>query len=171
MPILFPDANIYGVLGGIVIALVILVWWMFFSRATWTERIGVIVLMAIALGATSQLVHESIRGGMMGMMLSIYAIPGLALALVAWAAASRRLARRYRWVTLAAFVLFACGVWTLLRTDGITGEGTAQLAWRWSRTPEQRLLARATDTPTGASATPVVIQSGADWPGFRGPHR
>ena len=31
--------------GGVVLGLVILLWWLFFSRAAWLERIGAIVVM------------------------------------------------------------------------------------------------------------------------------
>lgn len=90
IPILVPEALMGGVISALVGALAIVVWWLFFSRAPWFERLGTIVLMAVALFATSQLVHVSIRTGMMGMMLGIYAIPVLCLVLVAWAVASRR---------------------------------------------------------------------------------
>ena len=47
-------------------AFAIVVWWLFFSRAPWSERLGAVILMAVALFATSRLVHASIAGGMMG---------------------------------------------------------------------------------------------------------
>ena len=81
-------------LGGLVGGLAVVVWWLFFSRAPWSERVGAIVLMIVALFATSRIVHESIANGMMGMMFPIYAIPVLSLAFVAWAVASRRLSER-----------------------------------------------------------------------------
>src|SRR6266498_540189 len=87
VPIVVPDAGMFAVLGGLVGVLAIVVWWLFFSRAPWLERVGAIVLMIVGLCATSRLVHKSIAGGMMGMMLYIYAIPVLSLALVAWAVA------------------------------------------------------------------------------------
>ena len=64
-------------IGGIAAGLAIVVWWVFFSRAPWSERVGAIVVMIVALFATSRIVHPSIAGGMMGMMLPIYAIPVL----------------------------------------------------------------------------------------------
>ena len=82
-----------AVLGGLVFGLAIIVWWLFFSRAAWVERLGALVLMVVALAATSRLVHESISNGMMGFMLSIYAAPLLSLGLVAGAAASRGASR------------------------------------------------------------------------------
>src|SRR5262245_41716046 len=100
LPLVLPDAVMvafFGELGG---GLVILVWRLFFSRAAWSERLGAPILMVLALFGTSRLVHESIRGGMMGMMLAFYAIPVLSLALVAWAVATRRLSDGLRRVSL-----------------------------------------------------------------------
>ena len=106
----------------------IVVWWVFFSRAPWSERLGAIVLMIVALFATSRLVHESIANGMMGMMFSVYAIPVLSLALVAWAVASRRLSRRTSARVDGRAILLACGVLTLVRTGGITGDADSDFA-------------------------------------------
>lgn len=155
-----PDDKGIAVMGSLVATLVILVWWLFFSRAPWSERLVALVLMIVALAATSRVVHESIRGGMMGMMLPVYAIPGLGLALVGWAVVSRRLAAGARRAALVVAILLACGIWPLLRTDGVTGDGAAQLAWRWTPTAEERLLAEtrakaAVPTPPpAAAATP-----------------
>ena len=65
--------------------------------------------MVVAVAATSRLVHESIANGMMGFMLSIYAVPVLSLALVAWAAASRGLSSGRRRASMVAAILLACG--------------------------------------------------------------
>src|SRR5439155_27009187 len=110
VPIVLPETMMFGVIGGMVGALAIVVWWLFFSRAPWTERLGAIVLMIGALFATSRLVHQSIANGMMGMMLYIFAIPVLSLALVAWAVASRRLFSGPRRASMVATILLACGV-------------------------------------------------------------
>ena len=101
----------------------------------------------------------------------MYATPILSLAFVAWAAASRRLAVGPRRATLVATILLACGAWTLLRSDGITGEGTAEFAWRWTETSEERFLAQAGDESTALPSSREAAASGADWPGFRGPDR
>src|SRR2546426_214759 len=171
VPIVVPGTMMFGVLGGLVGALAVVVWWLFFSRAPWTERVGAIVLMIVALYATSRLVHKSIANGMMGMMLPIFAIPVLSLALVAWAVASRRLADGPRRASMVATILLACGVFTLLRTGGITGDGDSDLHWRWTRTPEERLLAQTGDAPASLPSAPETTNKNADWPGFRGPDR
>src|SRR2546429_7049254 len=92
IPVAVPGALAFGVMGGLVCGLAIVLWWAFFSRAPWSERWGTLVLMIVALIGTSRVIHESIKSGMMGMMLPLYAIPVLSLALVTWAVASRRLA-------------------------------------------------------------------------------
>ena len=56
------------------------------------------------------------------MMFPIFAIPVLSLAFVAWAVASRRLSDGPRRAAMVAAILLACGVWTLVRTGGITGD-------------------------------------------------
>ena len=82
----------------------------------------------------------------MGMLLYISSIPYLSLALVAWALVTRRLSDGARRVSLVAAIVLACAPWTLLRTAGIGGGGS-EFHWRWTPTPEQRLLAQVSDEP------------------------
>ena len=181
VPIVLPNAMIFGVLGAVIGALVIIVWWLFFSRAPWVERVGAIVLMVVAVGVTKRIVHPSIAGGMMGLMLPVFGIPILSLALVAAAAASRRLSIGSRRALIAFAILLTCGGFTLVRTGGITGDANSDLHWRWTQTPEERLLAQAGDepttpnqhgnAPTARAATDEGAETDSAWPGFRGPAR
>jgi outer membrane protein assembly factor BamB len=171
VPRVVPEALGFGVLGGVLGGLAIVVWWAFFSRAPRFERWGAVVLMAVALGATSRILHESIATGMMGMMFPIFAIPVLSLAFVVWAVASRRLSAGLRRATMVATILLACGVWALLGTNGITGNAASDFAWRWAQTAEQRLLARASGEPAALPSPAPAPKTGAGWPGFRGLNR
>jgi outer membrane protein assembly factor BamB len=179
LPVVVPKALIYGMLGGMVGALAVVVWWAFFSRARWTERVGVIALVVVAMFAARFVLHKSIAGGMMGMMFPFYGIISVSVALVVAVAISRRLPDGRRRAVIAASILLACGAWTLLRTGGITGEANSDLHWRWSQTPEERLLAKSGDeptTPNGNATTAVspaneTAKTGAEWPGFRGVNR
>lgn len=173
VPLVVLDGVMFAVLGGAVGGLAVLVWWLFFSRAPWSERLGAIALIVVALIATKRIVHPSIAGGMMGMMLPIYALPVLSLALVAWAVASRRLSPGRRRASLLGAIALACAVTTLVRTDGLTASGASDLHWRWAQTPEQRLLAAARpEQSRGAPApNPAGVTPNASWPGFRGPQR
>src|SRR5207248_2949338 len=134
VPAIVPDWMMYGILiGAVGGGAAMLIWWLFFSRAPWAERIGAVLIMVVALVATKTIVHASIGNAGMGMMLYIFAIPVLCLALVVWSAMSRRLARGPRWAALVATVFAACAVFTLLRTGGITGEGESDIHWRWTQ--------------------------------------
>jgi hypothetical protein len=168
-PAVAPDALIFGmplflvgILGGILCGLAIAVWWLLFSRAPWLERLGAIALMAVALFATSRVVHESISNGMMGNMLPIYAIPVLGLALVISVAATTGRSSGLRRTAIFIAILLSCGAFTVLRTGGITGDGVSDLHWRWTETPEQRLLAETRDerlVPLPAQA-PAIAPDG-----------
>jgi outer membrane protein assembly factor BamB len=178
VPLVSPDAMFVAILGGVVGGLAIVVWWLFFSRAPWAERVGALGLMILAPIGTKLLVHESIAGGGMGMMIFFLVIPPLCLALVAWAWVSRRLAAVPRVAALLAAVLVSCGCFALLRTGGVSGNGGSDWHWRWTKTPEERLLERAVDAPvsragaaSAALAPDPTVASEAEWPGFRGSER
>jgi outer membrane protein assembly factor BamB len=193
LPIVVPEALMYSVIGGAVGGLAIVVWWAFFSRAPWFDRVGGILLMVVAVAATPRLLDRSIATGMMGFMFYFYVIPVLSLAFVIWAVASQRLSPGLRRATMVAAILIACGFWTLLRTNGMTGAAVSDFAWRWSPTAEERLLVHASDKPAVPAPAPAVLvkapaepapikapahepapvisKTMADWSGFRGPHR
>ncbi len=43
VPIVAPDAAMFAMLGGVACGLAVVVWWLFFSRAPWSERLGAFV--------------------------------------------------------------------------------------------------------------------------------
>jgi hypothetical protein len=171
-PLVAPDATLIGVLAGPVGALAIVLWWVFFSRAAWSERLGAVVLMVAALFAASRIVDKSIATGALGMLFPILAIPGVGLALVVWAVATQRLSDGLRRATMVAAILLACGVWALVRTGGFTASSFHNdLHWRWTKTPEERLLAKTANEPgalvpvRAAAQTPekpLVAKSGKE---------
>ena len=173
IPIVVPGETVIaiGVFGGLLGGLAIVVWWAFFSRAPRFERWGAIVLMIVALATTSRFIHESIATAQMGMTLFIYSIPILSLAFVVWAVATRRLPDRIRRASMVFTILLVCGMWTLLRTEGMTSDIGHKFAWRWAETPEGRLLAQTGDEPIALQSAPVATETEAEWPGFRGPDR
>jgi len=170
LPIAAPEQGGTAIIAGIVGALVVVIWWLLFSRAPWLERVGAIAAMAIAVAVTSRLVHESIANGMMGFMLYIYAAPVLSLGLVAWAVASRGLSSdRRRLASMAAALVLACATLTLVRTDGLSGDADSDFEWRWTPTAEQRLLAstagnHATNPPPSAATPSTSVPPAAATP-------
>jgi outer membrane protein assembly factor BamB len=188
----------YAVLGSLGCMLVILLWWLLFSRARWVERLGAIGVMAASVGAVWFLKHDS----MWLQWLFAYAVPLLALAFVTWSVATRNLPDRVRRVTMVATIVLACGVWLFVRQDGMNGDHIASFGWRWSQSAEERLLAQtsaelpaqppavssetpasttapspsasaapATEAPKESTAPATPTTAEAEWPGFRGPRR
>jgi len=154
-----PETAMYAVLGGLAVGPAIVLWWLFFSRAAWVERLGAVALMIAALAATPRLLHESVAQGNMGFQFYLWAIPVLSLAFVVWAVATRRLANGVRRVTMVAAIVLACGSLTLVRSKGITGDGSAEFAWRWAETAEEQLLAQAGPMPVVPPTAPVTAET------------
>lgn len=180
-----------------VFTVILIIWWAFFSRARYLERLGALGVIGLALYGTWLLRHDSMSFA----WLLAYVIPVLSLAFVTWAVVTRRLPDRVRHATMVATILIACGGWLLVRQDGINGDHVATFGWRWAASPEERLLAQvpnetvapAAPAPTAsiapaaatpdaspaasvaaeASTSPVTqpIETRAAWPGFRGPKR
>jgi hypothetical protein len=146
VPAFAPETLYFGVMGALAIGLLVVLWWLFLSRAPWVERLGAVGLLVVGAVAVRPLLHDSVRTGMMGLLFLVYAIPVLSLALVAWAAATRGLAAGPRRATMAATLLLASGAFALLRTGGISG-ADSDFHWRWSPTPEERLLAQGGGEP------------------------
>jgi outer membrane protein assembly factor BamB len=141
-PIVDPDMLIYGVLGGAISGVLVLAWWVFFSRAPWSERLAAVALTTVAFLATRPLLDKSIATGAMGMLFPFLMLPWFAVVFVVWAVATRRLTGPVRLLTMAAGIVAACGFWTLVRTGGFGGNFAHDFAWRWTETPEERLLAQ-----------------------------
>ena len=162
-----PEAVMIGVFGGLLGGVAVLGWWAFFSKAPRSDRWGGVALMAVALVAAWFVIHESMR------LLPFFAhiIPVLSLAFVTWAVVSRRLSNRPRRFAMVGTVLLACGVWTLFRTGGVSGEFQSDFSWRWTETHEERLLAQEDSEGTPLSPTTPATETGASWPGFRGRDR
>ena len=87
-----------GFLGAILAAILVLAWWLLFSRAAWVDRLLALGLVAIGFLAGPLVQDRSITTGAMGMLYPILVIPIVGLAFVGMgrpdAAASRRPATR-----------------------------------------------------------------------------
>jgi outer membrane protein assembly factor BamB len=157
-PLVVEGGFFYSVMGGVLFGLVVLVWWLFFSRAQWLERIVAIVVMVGAVFGMFGVVHPSISNGMMGGMLPIFSIPLLCAGLVGWAAISHRVRGPLRIPSMVAVLVLAAGVMAFLRTDGIRNNN-ADLRWRWTPDAEERLLARGNDDPVAPPVAPVAAEA------------
>jgi len=158
-----------SVFGGLICGLVIIVWWAFFSRAPKSERWIAIILMIVALIVIPRFTHKSIVTGLNNLMYFVYAIPTLTIAFVIWAVITQKLSLRLRRITMVLTILLACGVWTLVRSDSLSGNASAIFSWRWAETNEEKLLAKSEEEYVALTSN--LLETEAEWPGFRGPNR
>jgi outer membrane protein assembly factor BamB len=149
----------YGMMASFTIgALLLMIWWLFFSRARWLDRIGALVLMVLSLFLAFSFADPSAQMSTM--------MPGITWLCAVFVAS---LFFRRRAVTVAAILVASLG-WLLVRTDGVDGSIHADFAWRFSPTSEEQFLASSASRLPVAPATPGTVESAA-WPGFRGPGR
>jgi outer membrane protein assembly factor BamB len=169
VPEIFPGLMAIGIMGGTFLGLFVAIWWLFFSRASWSDRILAAIVTVAALFATIKILDKSVATAMMGMMIYVYAIPVLALVFVIWAVITRKLSPQLRRITMVATLLVFTFGWGLLRTKGMDGEGRQSFALRWSQTAEERLLSGVGKDIKSSSALDLTAE--AEWPGFRGKNR
>jgi outer membrane protein assembly factor BamB len=151
-PIVAPGAGKVALLGSLGCAVAILLWWLFLSRAPWSDRLGAVLLMIVALVGTSRILDASLGAGPARFLFFVLALPPLSLALVAWAVATRGLSDGLRRTTMAAAILIAVGGWVCVRVGGVSNDLQPELHWRWAQTPEERLLAQAANEPLALPA-------------------
>jgi hypothetical protein len=160
-----------GMIGGALLGAVTVAWWLLFSRAPWIDRLLIVVAIAVALTMTWLVVDRSVSNGMMSMMPFVFAAPLIGVAVAFGAVATRTTSSTARRVVMTTAIVLACGTLSLIRTGGISGDGIADLHWRWTPTPEQRLLATSSDAPfapvavvtppPGRLAAPAPVMPGA----------
>src|SRR5688500_5507723 len=157
-----------AVFGPLLCCVLLLIWWLAASRATWKERVFGFLGLIAALAVTLALVHPTMRGpgttyltAPMGMIFF-----GLS---TAWLAKRRPLTRTGLSVLLA-FVGFSYS--TLLRNEGMTGEYAMDTYWRWETSAEATMLAARKGGTNGLSTVATTdALANAEWPGFRGADR
>lgn len=176
MPDLFESAPLpvlmIGFMGPGAIAVLLVGWWLFASRAPWRERLlSVAVLVAIGVVA-AVLLHPS----MQGMTQMFFQLPaGLAAFTLAMIVLKDQPQQRMKSSLLCAAAGFF--VWNLLKLDGVTGKFSSEMSWRWSPTAEDNYMEQLADSsaaakePDAAGDTETITRANAEWPEFRGPNR
>ena len=151
--------------------ILIILWWLFASRATWRERITGFVGVLVAVFVTQMLVDPSMRGPAI-MWLTI-PMGTAAFAIGAVLGSRSRSFKRTATAILLATVGF--GFSTSLRSEGLWGDFRPKFSWRWKLSPEERILANRETPPKSPGVSDRVdLHQGLanpEWPGFRGADR
>lgn len=170
LPDLFesPSLGVFmlGFMGPAGLGILVMLWWVFASRANWKEKligffgVAVIAVVSIALD------HFSMQD--MGVM--IFQIPyGTAAFAIPLILLANRPSIRLP-IALAGSVL-GFGYWDLLQSHGVSGKFVSDLSWRWEATAEENYLkSRAKKEPPNNATLnePAVTLASAAWPSFRG---
>ncbi len=171
VPVFMQDALPIVMFGGLFLAVAIVVWWLFFSRAPVVDRLAITGLLVVSLIVVRPFLHETIAKAGMGLLFPILAIPISSLALAISAVISSRFSLRVRRAVMIMAIFWAAGAWALVRTEGLDNSGNSDLAWRWTSTAEEQLLENIEEEVETPVDTPVELNGEAEWPGFRGPRR
>ena len=158
VPIVAPAAQVLSLGGAVLGGLIIVLWWLLFSRAPWLERLAAIVIGVVAVMVVRRLAHESISGAGMGNLIYVMSVPFLGVALVVWAVVARARSSGSRLVWMVVAIFAGGAVLLPVRTGGVTGDGAWDLHWRWTPTPEDRLLAQAAPDPVAPPAPAAPVQ-------------
>lgn len=153
----------------------LLLWWLSFSRVRWSDRALVVGVYAALAAAAVAICGQDFPL----MALVLYALPVVNSVWVGWLFVSPWMAWPLRRSLLIGSLALTFGSFMLLRVDGMDGAFNSTFNWRWTPTPEERLLADLSRSPQSASAAVVTAEnadetielSPGDWPGFRGANR
>ncbi|MDA9856684.1 PQQ-binding-like beta-propeller repeat protein [Rubripirellula sp.] len=158
--------------GPLLCGLIVMLWWLIASRASWQERLLGLVGVSLALGATIAVADASMNGP----AVMMFTIPiGIAAFAFTATLCSRMLTRRRTIIAvLMSFIGF--GFSTLLRSDGVWGDFAIGLHWRWVPSPEQEMLVAKRDQmrvmlDDVVSADIDQSLANPDWPAYRGADR
>ena len=156
-------------MGPMIFAGMIALWWLFLSRARWTEKalgfVGLVVIVAV----TTQLADNSNQS----MSTMINAIPwgmtGFAVAAICVARVASF--RRTGIALLGALICF--GFWDTVRTDATWGNFRTVRSWRWEPTSEDLFLESLASlrSQPGLAASTAEPLGEPEWSAFRGPNR
>ncbi len=174
VPSIFPDSNFAGfmvmAIGPFFCGLLMIAWWLFFSRETGTTKwLGVLAIVGIGV-ACNFLADESMQGFGLFMFTFPWAFTAFGMAMTFLSRAQHK--TRAWGAVLATSLPFLAML--PLRTDGVWGNMKADISWRWAPTQSQWIVERlkklgpaaATQAPPEWSPEGPVV-----WGEFRGPHR
>jgi hypothetical protein len=163
---------IIALFGPLLCCVLMAIWWLTASRATWRERLFGLLGLAVSLAVTLMLVDATMRGPATTYLTLPMGM--IAFAIGVTLLRKNRPGRRTFIAVLLAFAGF--GFSTLLRNEGMTGGYALSMHWRWSETPEDSMLANRPPARAAMPGQPDMNKinlalANAEWPGFRGADR
>lgn len=144
--------------------LLFFIWAMFACRLHWKERLAILGFVAIVVTVVSLTIHESV-----GLGIFLYGVPLTTMSVLAAVVLAQNTETPKRLATVAGLLGLAWAIFPMVRVDGYDGQYLPEISFRWTPTPEQRLLTNPNEA--SAANTSVWDPTIAEWPSFRGPQR
>ena len=173
LPFLFNDELLLlllvAMMGPAALGLLILIWWLAFSRSTLLERL-IGFFGALLVGFLAVVLSDKTMHGPAVMLMTIpMGTIGFALGAIV---CHRVLSFQRTWV---AILLATCGFGftTLLRSDGMWAHGVVDWHWRWVASAEDKMMAARESMPKHSLAGDAASDLDSwlakpEWPRFRG---
>ena len=161
-----------AVFGPLLCCLLLIIWWLTASRATGKERFFGLLGLIASIGVTLLLVDPTMRGP----GTTYLTLPMGMVGFVLGAAFLRQRRPIVRTGVALLLALVGFGFSILLRNEGMTGDYALGTRWRWSRTPEDLMLANlkpeSLSKPDRSAPRPADQSlANPEWPAFRGADR
>ncbi len=157
-------------MGPLACAALMLIWWLTFSRAKWSERLVGLIGVVIAVVLAGLIVHRS----MIGVGTMLLTIPmGLAAFGVGAILFRQSLGFKRTYIALLLAVV-GVGFSALLRNEGMWSDAKVAFHWRWTPSAEDILVReKQIQSKTDFVISPETAAALADpeWAGFRGADR
>jgi outer membrane protein assembly factor BamB len=153
--------------GPLYCAIAIFLWWLFASRARWSDRILGFLGMLV-LGVAAWFLGD---GSMKGMAFVSFTVPNAVIVFTTVLLAFSPFGSRV--CTIGALVAgaLALGYWDSVRYDGMSGDFKSAIHWRWEKSAEEAFLAELKAQPKAAPAQDSEPLGKITWPQFRGAKR
>ena len=163
------------VFGPLLIGILLMAWWIFFSRASRGERIIVPIVCTLSVLLTTWLCDQSLQfeNSLFGPGLLLVMIPmGISAFTIGAIFCHRLLSFNRTWIALLMAVC-GFGFTGLLKSDGMWGNGVLDLSWRWTTSAEEKLLkdreGRSRESLANVAENQIAQWlTEPEWPRFRG---
>lgn len=152
----------------LVCSLAVVVWWLRLKRFSLRARLGICAFVILAGALATISLDKTVMAG----VAYFWSLPLVFTLTVGWLASARRAAPAAQLIGMVVAVALAWLPGPLVRMEGLNGDGSSDVYFRWSQSTEERFLAQLPQSASAESAAlgPVPTQPGADdWPQFRGP--
>ena len=157
-----------GFMGSGALSVLLLLWWLFASRAAGKEKLAVFAGYVVIAVVAALALDRSLRG----MPIALFVLPAGTAAFGAGLLMTATQPRARLVITMLT-TLIGFGSWTAVQVQGFNGKFHGDFLWRWQPTAEENFLANVSKRESVGQAPAIdatALQS-PEWSGFRGNDR